>query len=64
MKILYEHPTQILPILSLVSNERGTGKTTFLNWQSILILHQPNKNQGVGGWMGKCKSCFKDLLQQ
>ena len=37
MKILYEHPTQILPILSLVSNERGTGKTTFLNWIHMLF---------------------------
>lgn len=36
MKILYEFPQQILPILSLVSTERGTGKTTFLNWISMI----------------------------
>lgn len=36
MKLLYEHPTQILPILSLVSTERGTGKTTFLNWIQMI----------------------------
>ena len=30
--ILWKHPNQILPILSLVSTERNTGKTTFLNW--------------------------------
>lgn len=37
MKILYEYPKQILPILSLVSNERGTGKTTFLNWIDMIF---------------------------
>lgn len=31
LKILYLEPTQILPILCLVSTERITGKTTFLN---------------------------------
>lgn len=37
MKVLYEHPKQILPILSLVSTERGTGKTTFLNWIHMIF---------------------------
>ncbi|MDT0295181.1 primase-helicase family protein [Mesonia ostreae] len=32
LKILYEIPTQILPVFCLVSKERNTGKTTFLNW--------------------------------
>lgn len=32
LKILLEHPTQILPILCLVSKERSTGKTTFIKW--------------------------------
>lgn len=32
LKILLEQPTQILPILCLVSKERATGKTTFLKW--------------------------------
>lgn len=32
MKLLLEHPTQKLPVLALVSHERNTGKTTFLNW--------------------------------
>jgi hypothetical protein len=31
LSILWKHPTQILPILCLVSEERNTGKTTFLN---------------------------------
>lgn len=31
MQLLYLHPTQILPILCLVSRERQTGKTSFLD---------------------------------
>lgn len=37
MKVLYEMPWQALPILCLVSTERQTGKTTFLNWLSIIF---------------------------
>lgn len=37
MKILYENPMQILPVLVLVSNERQTGKTTFLNFLEIIF---------------------------
>lgn len=36
-KILYEKPTQILPVLCLVSKERNTGKTTFLNWMKNIF---------------------------
>ena len=32
MQLLYTKPTQKLPILLLVSEERNTGKTTFLNF--------------------------------
>jgi hypothetical protein len=37
MKLLYEHPKQILPVLVLVSTERETGKTTFLNYLQMLF---------------------------
>lgn len=37
LKILYELPKQALPILCLVSQERQTGKTTFLNWMNIIF---------------------------
>lgn len=37
MKVLYEHPRQILPILTLVSKERDTGKTTFINWIQMIF---------------------------
>ena len=32
LQLLYQKPTQILPILCLVSKERITGKSTFLKW--------------------------------
>jgi len=37
MKVLYDHPRQMLPILVMTSIERQTGKTTFINWLSILF---------------------------
>lgn len=37
MKVLYEYPKQILPILTLVSEVRGTGKTTFINWFQMIF---------------------------
>lgn len=37
MKVLYELPRQALPILCLVSRERQTGKTTFLNWLDMIF---------------------------
>jgi hypothetical protein len=39
MKVLYTMPKQMLPVLSLVSTERHTGKTTFLNWLNIIFGH-------------------------
>lgn len=32
LKLLYEEPKQVLPILCIVSEERNTGKSTFLKW--------------------------------
>ncbi|MDD5507758.1 MAG: DUF5906 domain-containing protein [Bacteroidales bacterium] len=32
IQLLYEQPTQMLPILCLVSKENETGKTTFVDW--------------------------------
>lgn len=37
LKVLYEKPKQILPVLVLVSKERATGKTSFLNWMDIIF---------------------------
>jgi len=35
--ILWHKPTQVLPILCLVSDERNTGKSTFLNWVKLIF---------------------------
>lgn len=37
LKLLLERPMQRLPILCLVSTERNTGKTTFLNWLKAIF---------------------------
>jgi len=37
LSILWKYPTQILPILCVVSEERNTGKTTFLNWLKLVF---------------------------
>lgn len=37
VKSLYDLPKQKLPILVLVSDERGTGKTTFMDWIELLF---------------------------
>lgn len=37
LKVMYEYPEQILPILVMVSTERQTGKTTFLNLLDIIF---------------------------
>jgi len=37
IKILMQNPTQILPILCLVSKERSTGKSTFIKWMKSIF---------------------------
>lgn len=37
LQILYLFPNQALPVLALVSKERQTGKSTFLDWLTILF---------------------------
>ena len=37
MKVLYEFPKQALPILVLVSEDRSTGKSTFVDWVNIIF---------------------------
>lgn len=39
MKVLYENPKQVLPVLVLVSKERATGKSSFLNWMDIIFAN-------------------------
>ena len=37
MKLLYQHPKRYGPILVLVSRERSTGKSTFINWLNMIF---------------------------
>lgn len=39
LKLLFMKPTQILPILCLVSKERSTGKSTFIKWLKAIFGH-------------------------
>jgi len=45
IQLLYQRPTQILPILCLISKENGTGKSTFIKW----IKHIFGQNATVIG---------------
>jgi len=37
LQILYLYPKQALPVLALVSRERQTGKSTFIDWISVVF---------------------------
>lgn len=43
--VIWNLPTQILPILCLVSEERNTGKTTFLNWLNLIFEDNMTMNK-------------------
>ena len=45
LSIIWNRPTQILPILCLVSEERNTGKTTFLNWLKLIFEDNMTMNK-------------------
>jgi len=44
ISLLWQNPTQILPILCLISSERNTGKTTFLNWMKSIFQDNMTTN--------------------
>jgi len=44
LTVLWKKPMQVLPILCLVSNERNTGKTTFLNWMKLIFQNNMTIN--------------------
>lgn len=37
LKVLYENPQQPLPVFAMVSEERQTGKSTFLDWLNMVF---------------------------
>lgn len=69
MQLLYRQPTQKLPILLLVSEERNTGKTTFLNFlkavfqdNTIFNTNEDFRSQFNADWAGKLLIVVDEVL--
>lgn len=69
LTLLWQKPTQVLPILCLVSTERNTGKTTFLNLLKILFERNMTLNTNEdfrsrfnGDWAGKLIIAIDEVL--
>ena len=69
LTILWQHPTQILPILCFVSNERNTGKSTFLKLLKLIFESNMtiNKNEDFrsrfnSDWAGKLIVAVDEVL--
>jgi hypothetical protein len=69
LQILYVQPTQMLPILLLVSNERGTGKTTFLRLMKAIFgknatfnTNDDFRSQFNADWSNKLLVLVDELL--
>ncbi len=69
LTILWRFPTQILPILCLVSEDRSTGKTTFLNWLSLIYqenltlnTNEDFRNKFNSDWADKLLICIDEVL--
>lgn len=69
MQLLYRQPTQKLPILLLVSEERNTGKTTFLNFLKAVFqdnttfnTNEDFRSQFISDWAGKLLIVVDEVL--
>ena len=69
LQLLYRRPTQILPILCLVSTERNTGKSTFLKWLKEIfennLTYLTNDSFGSqfnSDWANKLLICIDEVL--
>lgn len=69
LTILWQKPTQVLPILCLVSEERNTGKTTFLNLMKgifernmTLNTNEDFRSRFNGDWAGKLIIAIDEVL--
>ena len=69
LQLLYLHPVQKLPILLLVSEERNTGKTTFLNFLKALFqnnvtfnTNEDFRSQFNADWAGKLLIVVDEVL--
>ncbi len=64
LTLLYTKPQQILPILCLVSPDRQTGKTTFINWldklfaENVITIGNEDMKQDFNAhWVSKLVIC-------
>jgi hypothetical protein len=69
LQVLYQRPTQILPILCLVSKENNTGKTTFAKWlkeifrQNMAIVGNADLNNDFNSfWCTKSIICCEEVF--
>lgn len=69
MQLLYRQPTQKLPIQLLVSEERNTGKTTFLNFLKAVFqdnttfnTNEDFRSQFNSDWAGKLLIVVDEVL--
>ncbi len=69
LAILYLHPIDKLPVLCLVSRERGTGKTTFLNLLKLIFggnftynTNEDFRSQFNSHWSGKLIVAVDEVL--
>ncbi|MDL2230217.1 DUF5906 domain-containing protein [Alistipes sp. OttesenSCG-928-L06] len=69
LQLLYLKPTQILPILCLVSRERATGKSTFLKWLKCVfesnmtyLTNDSFSSQFNADWANKLLICIDEVL--
>ena len=69
LQLLYQRPTQILPILCLVSKERSTGKSSFLKWLKEIfennLTYLTNDSFGSqfnADWANKLLICIDEVL--
>ena len=69
LQLLFVKPTQILPILCLVSRERSTGKSTFLKWLKLVfennltyLTNDSFTSQFNADWANKLLICIDEVL--
>lgn len=69
LQLLYLRPTQILPILCLISKERSTGKSTFLKWikeifeyNSTFLTNNDFTSNFNSDWSSKLAICIDEVL--
>lgn len=69
LQLVYSKPTQILPILCLVSQERNTGKSTFLKWLKEIfeynltfLTNNDFTSNFNADWSSKLLICIDEVL--